>query len=62
MKNYVISWTSHINGMTGCGKKLLEKEAAEHLAAELNKNHPDIHHEAAIPAPTLPEPATPVVQ
>jgi hypothetical protein len=49
MKTYAIHWKSSITGTVGTGTKLFEKEEAERLAAELNENYPDIHHEAVIP-------------
>ena len=50
MKTYVIRWQSSINGNLGTSKIRFEKEEAEHLAEELNRDYPLIHHEA-VPAP-----------
>jgi hypothetical protein len=55
MKTYAIHWKSSVTGTIGTGTKRFEKEDAERLAAELNENYPDIHHEAIIPAPTAAE-------
>jgi hypothetical protein len=56
MKNYAIHWKCAVTGRIGTGTILFEKEQAERLAAELNDKHPDIDHEAVIPAPPSPEP------
>ena len=56
MKTHAIYWKSNITGGVGTGTKRFEKKAAESLAAELNEEYPDIHHEAVIPAPRAPEP------
>ena len=45
-KTYVISWRSRSGPAIGQGKKLLEREEAERLAAELNQEYPDFVHEA----------------
>ena len=44
-KMYVIHWKSKINGRAGTGTKLLEREAAEALVEELNREYPQIEHE-----------------
>lgn len=44
-KTYVIQWKSKVNGRAGKGTKLFDLEEAEALAAELNLEYPDIHHE-----------------
>ncbi|PWU14105.1 MAG: hypothetical protein C5B50_17930 [Verrucomicrobia bacterium] len=44
-KRYAIQWKSKTNGRTGKGTKLLERDAAERLAAELNREYPDIEHD-----------------
>ncbi len=44
-KSYVIQWKSAINGRTGKGTKLFEREEAQRLADELNQEYPDIQHE-----------------
>ena len=56
MKTYVIRWKCTVTGRIGSGTMLFEKEQAERLAAELNEKHPDIDHEAVIPAPPSSEP------
>jgi hypothetical protein len=57
-KTYVIHWTSKLNGRVGQGAALFEKDEAERLAGELNRDYSDIHHQA-VPAPAgaAPEPA-----
>lgn len=45
-KTYVIEWKSKVNGRAGRGTKAFEREEAERLAAELNREYPDIEHEA----------------
>lgn len=42
---YVIQWKSKVNGRAGRGTKLFEKEHAERLAEELNREYPQIQHE-----------------
>ena len=44
--NYVIQWKSTVNGRKGIGTKSFEREEAEQLAEELNREFPQIHHEA----------------
>lgn len=56
-RNYVIQWKSTVNGRAGRGTKLFDREEAQRLAAELNRDFPQIHHEA-VPAPP-PPPAGP---
>ena len=46
MKMYVIHWKSKASGRSGRGTKLLDKDEAERLVAELNREYPGIHHEA----------------
>ena len=58
-KKYVIQWKSNVNGRAGRGTKMFEKEEAERLAEELNREYPQIHHEVmeVAPAPAeVPEP------
>ena len=67
MKTHTIRWKSMINGKVGTGTLLFEKEEAERLAEELNRDYPGIHHEAVMslqapvapidPPTTLPLPA-----
>jgi len=56
MKTYAIHWKCTVTGRIGTGTILFEREQAERLAAELNDKHPDIDHEAVIPAPASAEP------
>jgi hypothetical protein len=56
MKTHAICWKSVVSGQTGTGTKRFEKEDAERLAKELNKDYPDIVHEAVIPVPAMAEP------
>jgi hypothetical protein len=45
-KNYVIQWKSKVNGRAGRGTKRFEKEEASRLVDELNREYPQIMHEA----------------
>jgi len=56
MKTYAIHWKCTVTGRIGTGTTLFEREQAESLASELNEKHPDIDHEAIIPAPPSDEP------
>ena len=65
-KSYVIQWKSKVNGRAGRGTKRFEKEEVDQLVEELNREYPQIEHEA-IPAteqepervaePALPDPS-----
>ena len=61
-KSYVIQWKSTVNGRAGRGTKLFDKESAERLVIELNREYPQIVHESveaqAEPAQTTEEPST----
>ena len=68
--SYVIQWKSKVNGRAGRGTKRFAKDDADQLVAELNREYPQIEHEAvsapemephpeAAPA-ALEEPAQPV--
>ena len=57
MKTHAIQWKSSVSGSVGTGTKRFEKEDAERLATELNKDYPDIVHEAVIPVPAAVESA-----
>jgi len=59
MKTHTIHWKSKLSGRTGAGTRLLEKEEAERLAHELNREYPGIEHQAvlAIPANAVSEAA-----
>jgi hypothetical protein len=45
-KTYVISWRSRIGPAAGQGKRRFEREEAERLAEELNREYPGFIHEA----------------
>jgi hypothetical protein len=45
-KAYVIYWKSKVNGRSGKGTLYFDREEAEKLAAELNRDYPEIEHEA----------------
>lgn len=60
MKTYAIHWKSTLNGITGTGTRLFEKEEAERLTTELNERYPEIDHEAIIPVALAGE--SPVVE
>jgi hypothetical protein len=45
-KKYVIQWKSRTNGRTGTGTTLFDREEAEHLAQELNRDFPGIEHQS----------------
>ena len=42
---YVIHWKSKVNGRAGTGTKLFDRDAAESLVEELNREYPQIEHE-----------------
>jgi hypothetical protein len=44
-KMYVIHWKSKVNGRAGTGTKLFERDEAESLVDELNREYPQIEHE-----------------
>jgi hypothetical protein len=46
IKSYVIQWKSKVNGRAGRGTKLFDRAEAEQLVEELNREYPQIHHEA----------------
>jgi hypothetical protein len=59
--SYVIKWRSLVNGRAGKGTRHFAKQEAEQLAEELNREYPQIQHEAfpvseaeAQPAPHAP--------
>ena len=56
MKTYAIRWKCSVTGRSGTGTILFEREQAERLVTELNEKHPDIDHEAVIPATPSAEP------
>jgi hypothetical protein len=51
IKTHTIHWKSQANGTAGAGTRLLGKEEAERLAAELNRDYPGIYHEAVLALP-----------
>ena len=42
----MIQWKSKVNGRAGQGTKMFEREEAKRLAEELNREYPQIEHEA----------------
>ena len=53
-KHYVIQWKSTVNGRAGKGTKLFDREEAEQLVEELNREYPQIEHEIIeAPAQTI---------
>lgn len=55
--NYVIQWKSKVNGRAGRGTKHFEQTEAERLAEELNREYPQIEHEAVKWTPEMAEKA-----
>ena len=53
--SYVIQWKSKVNGRAGRGTKRFEKEEADRLVEELNREYPEIEH-TAVPAVDEPAP------
>ena len=58
-KSYVIQWKSKVNGRAGQGTKHFPREEAERLAAELNREYPDIEHRAVPQETALAPPLQP---
>jgi hypothetical protein len=58
MRTHTIHWRSKTSGRSGAGTRLLEKEEAERLATQLNKEYPGIYHEAVSALPVEHAPAT----
>ena len=54
---YAIRWTSPVSGTVGTGTKRFKQPEAERLAAELNRDYPEIKHEAVLFVPPPAEPA-----
>jgi len=50
---YVIRWKSKANGRAGRGTKCFERVEAERLAQELNREYPQIEHEAVKMTPQM---------
>jgi hypothetical protein len=44
-KTYVIQWKSRVNGRMGRGTKVFDREEANRLVQELNREYPQIDHE-----------------
>lgn len=44
--SYVIQWKSKVNGRAGRGTKQFERDEAERLVEELNREYPQIEHQA----------------
>jgi len=59
-KTYVIRWKSRINGRSGTGTTKFDQEAAEKLAEELNRDYPEIDHQA-LSMETEAQPEAPVL-
>ena len=68
-KSYVIQWASKVNGRAGRGTKQFDKHEVEQLIEELNREYPQIKHEAvAVSAaesessaePAIPDVSTPM--
>lgn len=55
--NYAIHWTSTVSGTVGTGTKRFKQAGAEQLATELNRDYPEIEHEAVLFVPPPAEPA-----
>ena len=63
-KCYSIFWKSKVNGRSGLGTIRFDQEDAEKLAEELNREFPEIQHEARHLAPeggSEPTPPVPLV-
>ena len=60
--SYVIQWKSKVNGRAGRGTKRFEKDEVDRLVEELNREYPQIEHQAMpavdepVAEPILPEP------
>ncbi len=61
-KTYIISWTDRNTGRRGQGKKLLDKQDANALAAELNQEFPEYEHLVVNTADPQAKPLPPVLQ
>ena len=44
--SFVIYWKSKVNGRTGRGTRQFSRDEADRLAEELNREYPEIEHEA----------------
>lgn len=45
-KTHCIEWQSTVNGRRGTGTLLFDEATAVQLAAELNRDYPEINHQA----------------
>lgn len=54
--SYVIQWKSKVNGRAGRGTKRFDKDEVDRLVEELNREYPQIEHQA-VSAPGM-EPQT----
>jgi hypothetical protein len=50
--SYVIQWKSKVNGRAGRGTKRFDKDEADRLVEELNREYPQIEHQA-VSAPEM---------
>jgi hypothetical protein len=53
--SYVIQWKSKVNGRAGRGTKRFEKDEVDRLVEELNREYPQIEHEAIAASEVEPE-------
>lgn len=51
-KSYIIQWKSKVNGRIGRGTRQFDRDEADRLAAELNREYPEIHHEVTEAEPS----------
>jgi hypothetical protein len=56
---YVIKWNSLVNGRAGKGTRHFEKQDAQQLVQELNRDYPQIQHEAVAVEPETDSQAVP---
>lgn len=59
--SYVIQWKSKANGRAGRGTKRFEKDEVERLVEELNREYPQIEHQAVPATDVEPEAAEPII-
>ena len=55
--SFVIKWNSLVNGRAGKGTRHFDKKEAEQLAQQLNREYPQIHHEAVAVSESDAQPA-----
>ena len=46
--SYVIQWKSKVNGRAGRGTKRFDKDEVDRLVEELNREYPQIEHQAIL--------------